>query len=441
MIVIPIGHALSLRRFPWVTAALVAACVGIQLYVSFGGRAIPWEVSRRVAVIQRERARLQLDAPADAEARLRELDHEQDRLLRRDLVYRLAYQPRQPGRNVIACAFAHGGWLHLAGNMLFLWLFGAAVEQRLGSALFLALYLGGAAASSLAFGLVHRGESTLLVGASGAVSAALGAFLVCFLRVRVRLFYSLLGFVSGVFQVPAWAAGAAYLVTQVYSLTHEELFGTATVAFSGHVGGFVAGGVMAVGLRALGLVRPPGTASAVGESGEAELREVLELERTGKPGAAYARLLPLVRARYPEADQALCRVLVALPGERREELTQGILLLEAAGAAPLALATVRALLERAPHRLDDRALGAAIRLASESDGPLCVRATSQLLRSHPGSAEVPTALYRTARVQAGAGHHDAARRSLELLRARYPDHPLAQAAAPTTGPERGGGEA
>ena len=142
--------------------------------------------------------------------------------------------------------FLHGGWLHLAGNMLFLWIFGNNVEDRLGRFTFVAFYvLGGLAATGLqvAFGP----DSTVPnVGASGAIAAILGSYLVMFPRARI---HTLVIFVFITFlDLPATVVLVGWFVLQLFSGVGE--FGSRVnsgggVAFFAHIGGFVFGAVMA----------------------------------------------------------------------------------------------------------------------------------------------------------------------------------------------------
>lgn len=100
---------------------------------------------------------------------------------------------------LITSAFLHAGFMHLAGNMVTLWVFGPPVEDRLGRGWFLAFYLAGAAASGLAHALI---EAAPAVGASGAIAAVTGAFLVLFPRTRIKCLMFI--FIIGIVMVPSW---------------------------------------------------------------------------------------------------------------------------------------------------------------------------------------------------------------------------------------------
>jgi rhomboid family protein len=151
-----------------------------------------------------------------------------------------------PGRqtqNVITSMFLHGSWMHLLGNMWFLWLFGNNVEDAMTRSRFLAFYLlcGLAAAGLQVF--AQPNSEIPMVGASGAISGVMGAYLVLFPRVRVFTLVPL-GFFITSMALPAWVMLIYWMVLQFlggFSSIGAEGGG---VAFWAHVGGFVAGVVL-----------------------------------------------------------------------------------------------------------------------------------------------------------------------------------------------------
>jgi len=146
----------------------------------------------------------------------------------------------------VTSMFLHGGWLHLAGNMLFLWVFGAGLEDRLGHGRFLALYLLAGLAASLTQILMLPDSPLPVIGASGAIAGVLGAYLFLFPRARVLtliiiLIFPLLIDLPVVFLLVIWFANQ--LLAGVASLeTGEALYGG--VAYWGHIGGFVSGAIL-----------------------------------------------------------------------------------------------------------------------------------------------------------------------------------------------------
>jgi len=143
--------------------------------------------------------------------------------------------------------FLHGGWMHLIGNGLFLWVFGNNVEDSMGRVRFLIFYLlcGLAAAAAQVF--VSPGSPVPMVGASGAISGVMGAYLVLYPRVRVNMLFILFIFIR-VIPLPAWAVLLWWFGLQLLSglpqLNALEAEASAGVAFWAHVGGFVAGFVL-----------------------------------------------------------------------------------------------------------------------------------------------------------------------------------------------------
>lgn len=144
---------------------------------------------------------------------------------------------------VFSSMFLHGGWLHLAGNMLYLWIFGDNIEDRLGPVRFLLFYLACGAAAVFAQALPAPQSVVPMVGASGAISGVLGAYLLWFPRARVLVLVPF-GFILQAIRLPAvWVLGLWFLIQLLSSLAAPA--GEGGVAFRAHLGGFVAGLVLA----------------------------------------------------------------------------------------------------------------------------------------------------------------------------------------------------
>lgn len=162
------------------------------------------------------------------------------------------YQKR-PWLSSITTTFVHGGWLHLLGNMLFLWVFGNNVEDRFGRLRFLLFYLGVGVVSTYAFALTAPDSQQPLVGASGAISGVLGAYLLLFPRAKVVSLVSFLFFLP--VRLPAWLVLGLYFVLQAFYAAGAGMTGGGEVAYLVHVVGFLLGvGVVAALGRRL---RPP----------------------------------------------------------------------------------------------------------------------------------------------------------------------------------------
>jgi membrane associated rhomboid family serine protease len=154
--------------------------------------------------------------------------------------------------------FVHGGWLHLIFNMLYLWIFGNNVEDRLGRPRILGFYLVCGLVATATQVLTATGSAVPVIGASGAIAGVLGAYLVLFPRARVLTVVTL-GFIFPVLAVPAWVLLVVWFALQ--ALQGALSFGHpgVAVAFFAHVGGFVTGLALALPLARLGrrrAVRP-----------------------------------------------------------------------------------------------------------------------------------------------------------------------------------------
>ena len=153
--------------------------------------------------------------------------------------------PSSPYLNLFSSMFLHGDVMHLGGNMLYLWIFGDNVEDRLGPVRFLIFYVLSGLAATLFFVWTQPGLRIPLVGASGAIAGVLGAYLVSFPKARVATLI-FLGFFIRVVYIPAVVVLGLWFVLQILSglptvASAEESGG---VAFMAHAGGFVAGIVL-----------------------------------------------------------------------------------------------------------------------------------------------------------------------------------------------------
>lgn len=144
-----------------------------------------------------------------------------------------------PAATILTSMFMHAGWMHLAGNMLYLWIFGDNVEDRMGRLKFLLFYLACGTAAVFAQALPEPRDTVPMVGASGAISGVLGAYLLMFPRTRVLVLVPI-GFVLRVIRLPAvWVLGLWFAIQLISSLAAQP--GEGGVAFRAHLGGFVAG--------------------------------------------------------------------------------------------------------------------------------------------------------------------------------------------------------
>ena len=157
---------------------------------------------------------------------------------------------KQPALSVLYAMFLHGGWLHLLGNMLFLYVFGNNVEDRLGRLRYLLFYLGAGYVATYGFALFDAGSTAPLVGASGAIAGVLGAYLVLYPRAKV---WSLLTFFFFLpVRLPAWLVLGSWFVLQYLYVRGAGVAGGSGVAYGAHVIGFVVGALAVLPLRGSG---------------------------------------------------------------------------------------------------------------------------------------------------------------------------------------------
>jgi membrane associated rhomboid family serine protease len=143
---------------------------------------------------------------------------------------------------LLTSMFWHGGWLHLLGNMLYLWIFGDNVEDRLGHLRYLMFYVLAGAAAGLTQVVLNPTSTLPTIGASGAIAGVLGAYLITFPRSRVLTFFPPIWF----FQLPAFAYLVFWFLLQLLEGIGSlgATADTGGVAVWAHVGGFVAGAVL-----------------------------------------------------------------------------------------------------------------------------------------------------------------------------------------------------
>jgi membrane associated rhomboid family serine protease len=143
---------------------------------------------------------------------------------------------------IFTSMFLHGGWMHLAGNMLFLWIYGDNLEEEMGHLGFLIFYLASGVAAGLAQTLPDPGSPIPMVGASGAIAGVMGGYLLMFPKAKVDVLFIFVVFFR-IFAIPAWIVLGLWLAIQIGSgvaIPGDE----GGVAYWAHVGGFVAGLVL-----------------------------------------------------------------------------------------------------------------------------------------------------------------------------------------------------
>lgn len=155
---------------------------------------------------------------------------------------------------LLTCTFLHGSFLHFAGNMLFLWIFGDNVEDRFGRLRFLAFYLACGIAASAAHLLAAPGSPAPTIGASGAVAGVMGAYMLLYPHARVQMLVIWGPFLDFLVLPAPFFLGYWFLLQLVGSLADAGVGGG--VAWWAHVGGFLVGAGVAWALRAVGALLP-----------------------------------------------------------------------------------------------------------------------------------------------------------------------------------------
>ena len=223
---IPIGDLNPTRRRGIVTLALIAAnvlvfilwqpwdggfCEQSAFYAEWG--AIPNEIVEGEPLTQRE-----LNTAVDPRCGIN------------------AMPDKSIAVSVLAAMFLHGGWAHLLGNMLYLFVFGDNVEDRLGRMPYLLFYVASGVVATVVFAAANPSSTTTLVGASGAIAGVLGGYLVMYPTAMVRVYIPPFFFVP----LPAILVLGGWFLLQIYA---DNLMGQAGagVAYLAHVAGFIAG--------------------------------------------------------------------------------------------------------------------------------------------------------------------------------------------------------
>ena len=144
--------------------------------------------------------------------------------------------------SIVTSMFLHGGWMHLIGNMTYLYIFGDNIEENLGKIKFIIFYLltGGFAALSQA--LLDTSSTTPMIGASGAIAGVLGAYLVLFPKAKIKVFFWFI-IIFKVFKIKAFIVLGGWILMQFLSFSGDDL-NSGGVAYAAHIGGFVSGVIL-----------------------------------------------------------------------------------------------------------------------------------------------------------------------------------------------------
>jgi membrane associated rhomboid family serine protease len=224
--VFPYHDENATQRTPYVTLALIAVNVAVWLLVQGAGAAVP--LARSVCELGLIPGELTGSLAPGTSFPMGE-------------GIACLTDPGRQVQNVLTSMFLHGSWMHLLGNMWFLWLFGNNIEDSMTRPRFLAFYLLAGLGAALAQVFADPASRVPMVGASGAISGVMGAYLMLFPRVRVFTLVPL-GFFLTSIALPAWGMLIYWVALQflggVTSVVGQQ---TGGVAFWAHLGGFIVG--------------------------------------------------------------------------------------------------------------------------------------------------------------------------------------------------------
>jgi membrane associated rhomboid family serine protease len=240
---------------------------------------------------------------AQLQTEMDSLSRQYETLVASSIDQQYAFVPAHPQpRSYLTANFLHGGWMHLIGNMWFLWLAGFVLEDVWGRPLFTVFYLIAGAAALQFHAWTNPGSLTPTLGASGAVAALMGAFLVRFPNMKIEMLWLFAFFRSYRFKAAAYWLLPLWLLMEVF---YGSLFGHSSgVAHWAHVGGFVFGAMAAVGLRYSGLEQKANKAieEKVGWTADPQIEQANNLMEQGSLDEAATILNSYLKAQPNSVD-------------------------------------------------------------------------------------------------------------------------------------------
>jgi membrane associated rhomboid family serine protease len=482
MVFLPLGHDKGIFRFPWVTVGIIALCLVFQIYNAFHtvdedeAKLLMEEQQLTIQQLFRKHGHRWIkqkhpEKLKDPESylavrqtmmrdnrRVREFlkDFEAGKVVPKThpdyqrveafvakvkgsagLLYTCGYTQSAKPWTLVSYMFMHGGWLHLIMNMLFLYLCGCNMEDRWGRIVWLALYLGGGVAAALTWSGVNPGSESPLVGASGAIAAAMGAFLITNYKAEIRIGYFIMVMlrpIYGVWEMKAYWAVPLWLIGQFLGLATEGHHAE-TVAYSAHVGGFVMGAAVALVMRLIGVDRRLKTASedrATVFSQDSVFVEGLEQLERGDHAAALSAFEAMLRKDPGHLDAAMeIYRLQKDPTEAVQAANQALVLAKRSGDMITPLTIYADVNQRHPGApWDDRTLFAVAEcFEHKGDVNAAVTVYEKLVALHPDSPVAPKALLNIAAAFAKSfNQKERARQALEQILEMYPGSPFADKA-------------
>lgn len=248
---LPLRDENPTSRKPFVTVALILACVGVYFFVQPSGSAsVTGQNAHDDAAFTVEHAAIPCEIVQGRPLSINELrstfqfGNTESCSATPDSP--AGFPDKQVYLGLLLSMFLHGGLLHLGGNMLFLWVFGNNVEDRMGAVPYLLFYLAGGLVATFAHVAVDPNSTVPVIGASGAVAAVMGTYLVLHPKARVHSVIILIPPIVFFRSVPAWGLLGFWFISQF------AIDASSGVAWAAHVGGFVFGVVGGLALRSLG---------------------------------------------------------------------------------------------------------------------------------------------------------------------------------------------
>ena len=330
MIILPYAHERqTVQRLPYITFGLIVLNFLIFFFTNFGGSSVddyyeelnrlheytsshPYlELPQEARQYFEDYQLQQLDALREA-TNLRDIDPrqlqiEQDALnaivkkvqsVENSSPYdKWGYTPAKPKFTALFTSmFIHGGWLHLLGNMFFLYLAGCSIEDLWGRPLYTGFYVLSGVVATLMHAAKFSSDAEPLVGASGAIAGLMGAFLVRLYDTKISFFYMIWFWIRGTFKAPAYIMLPLWLADQVfYAMLDDGSYG---VAFYAHIGGFLFGAAFAFGMKKFQIEEryiAPKIEKKVGLSQNPDFLRAMNLSETGNYPDALILLHRVVR--------------------------------------------------------------------------------------------------------------------------------------------------
>jgi membrane associated rhomboid family serine protease len=344
--IIPISHESDkVRRLPWISFFLMASCLVINILISFEIGKKGEELERTVKELLNyylQHPYLKLDPETkkllfgekeneDVEKMLASYrrkasrkihflqDDEQQKLdqlsqklknTRNDVPYRkYGFIPAQKSSiGLVTYMFIHGGWMHLMGNLLLLFLTGPFIEDVWGRPIFAAFYITAGLFSGFMFSLYYPNFTGPLIGASGAIAGLMGAFLIRYWRTKIKFFFFFF-FIHGTFKAPAWVMLPIWLALEIFSVNAIDSVNAegGGVAHWVHIWGFIFGVVVAAGMKRFKIeekyVHPKIEAQVhFVDEGYKAFEEATQKINEGKSDEAYVLLLEAARKNPMDKD-------------------------------------------------------------------------------------------------------------------------------------------